>query len=122
MACAQTHQLAAAAVVGSYCFSQEGGKKERSIKPVAGALLAGYLTKLPDVLEPAVHPNHRQFFHSLAFAGVLGVAAYKIHQWEPESPAGEVARFAMLVGAAAYFIHLAIDAGTSKSLPLLGKL
>lgn len=122
MACAQTHQLVAAAVVGSYCYGQEADRDEQSIKPVAGALLAGYLTKVPDVLEPAVHPNHRQFFHSVAFAGLLGLATYKVYQWQPESPAGEVARFAMLVGAAAYLIHLAIDAGTPKSLPLLGKL
>ncbi len=122
MACAQTHRLIAVAAVGSYCYSREAGQQERSIKPFAGALLAGQLTQLPDLLEPAAHPNHRQFFHSLAFAGLLGMATYKLYQWEPESPMGEAARFVALVGAAAYFIHLLVDAGSPKSLPLVGKL
>lgn len=122
MACAQTHQLIAAAAVGSYCLSQEADRQEPSKKPLAGALLAGQLTQLPDLLEPAAHPNHRQFFHSLAFAGILGLATYKLYQWEPESELGEIARFGLLVGAAAYFIHLLVDAGSPKSLPLVGKL
>lgn len=122
MACVQTHRLIAAAAVGSYCFCQDAGRQEQSIKPLAGALLAGQLTQLPDLLEPAVHPNHRQFFHSLAFAGMLGVATYKVYQWRPESEFGEIARFVMLVGSAAYFIHLLVDAGSPKSLPLVGTL
>lgn len=122
MACAQTHQLIAAAAVGSYCLNQEAGRQEQSIKPLVGALLAGQLTLLPDLLEPAAHPNHRQFFHSLSFAGMLGLATYKLYRWEPESELGEIARFVTLVGAAAYFIHLLVDAGSPKSLPLVGKL
>lgn len=121
MACAQTHRLIAATAVGSFCFSQEADRQERSIKPFVGALLAGQLTQLPDLLEPAIHPNHRQFFHSLVFAGLLGTATYKMYQWEPETPIGEALRFVTLVGAAAYFIHLLVDAGSPKSLPLLGK-
>ncbi len=124
MACAQTHRLVAATVVGSYCYAQEAsrGHQEPSIKPIAGALLAGHLTQLPDLLEPALHPNHRQFFHSWAFAGLLGLATYQVYRWEPETPLQEVARFSLLAGAAAYFIHLLLDAGTSKSLPLVGKI
>jgi len=74
------------------------------------------------MLEPASHPNHRQLFHSLAFAGVLGVAAHKLYTWEPDSPFDEATRFVLLVGVGAYLIHLLLDAGTPKSLPLIGKL
>ena len=122
MARALTHQLIAATAVGSYCYSQESGQSERSIKPVVAAVLAGELTRLPDLLEPAVHPNHRQFFHSVAFAGLIGVGAYKLYKWKPETQAGRVTRFVALVGASAYLIHLLVDAGTPKSLPLVGKL
>ena len=41
----------------------------------------GYSTsRIPDMLEPPIHPNHRAFFHSLAFAGItsyVGVKAWK---------------------------------------------
>lgn len=74
------------------------------------------------MLEPASHPNHRQFFHSLAFAGVLGMAAHKLYTWEPDNSFDEATRFVLLVGVGAYLIHLLLDAGTPKSLPLIGKL
>lgn len=122
MSCAKEHQFVAAALVGTCCLAQEADREEKTIKPLAGALLAGTLTRLPDVLEPAVHPNHRQFFHSVVFAGLLAAATHKVYRWEPETPGEEVARFVMLVGAAAYFIHLVLDATTPKSLPLLGRL
>ena len=51
---------------------------------VAAATAAGCGT-LPEVLEPALHPNHRQFFHSFLFATGVGFGLYKLYQWEPES-------------------------------------
>lgn len=122
MSSGKEHQFVAAAVVGACCWAQEADRQEKTIKPIAGALVAGVLTKLPDVLEPATHPNHRQFFHSVAFAGLLAAATHKVYRWQPETPGEEVTRFVMLVGAAAYFIHLVLDAATPKSLPILGKL
>lgn len=44
-----------------------------TFKPIVGAGLAVLLTNLPDQMEPATHPNHRQFFHSVA------CAAYGVH-------------------------------------------
>ncbi|GAB2893511.1 hypothetical protein GCM10027046_23110 [Uliginosibacterium flavum] len=90
------------------------------MKPFVGAVLSASLTKLPDVLEPAIHPNHRQFFHSVAFAGLLGLVAHKIYRWEPKNKDDETVRFVLLVGAAAYAIHLLLDASTPKCLPLFG--
>jgi hypothetical protein len=29
------------------------------------------LETVPDLIEPAIHPHHRQFFHSWLFAGAL---------------------------------------------------
>ncbi len=117
-----THQLVAATAVGAAYLYAESKQQKESGKPLAGAALAAALTNLPDILEPASHPNHRQFFHSLAFAGVLGVAAHKLYTWEPDNPFDEATRFILLVGVAGYLIHLLLDAGTPKSLPLVGKL
>ena len=72
---------------------------------------------VPDILEPAVHPNHRSLFHGLAMAGCAGYgvkAAASQQEW-PEWMK------ALAVGAAVgYLSHLALDATTPKSLPLLG--
>ena len=117
-----THQIAAAAVVGIGCLAAESGRGRKTEKPLLGAILATGFTKLPDMLEPATHPNHRQFFHSVTFAGMLGVATHKVYCWKPDNPADETVRFFLLVCASAYFIHLLLDAGTPKSLPLIGRL
>jgi inner membrane protein len=116
------HQIAAAAVVGSVCMWTETDPQKRISKSLSGAVLAAGCTKLPDVLEPAVHPNHRQFFHGVAFAGLLGTAVYKLYRWEPEHSSEKLLRFSLLVGTSAYLIHLLLDAGTPKSLPLIGKI
>lgn len=122
MSSGKEHQLVAATVVGSCLLYQEAGQQEKTIKPLAGALLAGVLTKLPDALEPATYPNHRQFFHSLTFAGVLAVLTNGVYRWEPETQGEVILRDVLLVGAAAYFIHLLLDATTPKSLPFLVRL
>lgn len=115
-----THQLTAAALVGVVCIHAERDKQNMSARPVVGAVLAAKFTKLPDILEPAIHPNHRQFFHSVAFASLLGVAGYKIYKWNPDNPFDEAIRFALMVAVGAYGIHLLLDASTPKSLPLIG--
>jgi len=115
-----THQLTAAALVGAMCIHAERDKQNMSARPIVGAVLAAKFTKLPDILEPAIHPNHRQFFHSVAFASLLGVAGYKIYKWNPDNLFDEAIRFALMVALGAYGIHLLLDASTPKSLPLIG--
>lgn len=58
MANGPTHSLVAAVTVGTYLGWSEKHCGEQSAKPIAGAVLAGGLTKLPDILEPARHPHH----------------------------------------------------------------
>jgi membrane-bound metal-dependent hydrolase YbcI (DUF457 family) len=115
-----THQLVAAATVGSVCFCAEANQQQKSAKPFWGAALSAMLTNLPDRLEPAIHPNHRQFFHSWAFAGMLGVAAHRAYYWETDNKFDEAVRFTILVGIGAYMVHLLLDASTPKSLPIIG--
>lgn len=122
MANGSSHRLVAAITLGSAYLYAEAGQQEKSAKPLVAATLAAGFTNLPDILEPALHPNHRQFFHSVTFAGLLGWAAYKAYRWEPKDQIDEAIRFACLVGTAAYLVHLVMDAGTARSLPLIGKL
>lgn len=117
-----THRLAAAVAVGTALAHAEYNRNETTLRPVVGAVLAAATTNLPDLIEPALHPNHRQFFHSVAFAGILGWGAYKVYEWEAEHPVDKAIRLVLLVGAAGYLIHLALDACSPKSLPLIGKI
>jgi len=70
-----------------------------------------------DVLEPALAPNHRGPFHSVAL--LTGVAyankrALESTQITPEQ------KMATVVASAAYVSHLILDAATPMGLPLLG--
>lgn len=111
-----------------------------------GGLLGGYIGGvLPDLIEPATTPNHRQVAHSLAVCGALSLA--RVAEWQAicRAAAGREARRAMhlplgsderteadtaafvwrfiagaLVGfVAGYASHLLLDAGTASGLPIV---
>lgn len=89
---------------------------------VAAGGVGGLAGSLPDLLEPALHPDHRQFFHSVAFALALGVGMREVYAWAPAEPWQCWIRGAALAAGSASLMHLAMDATTPKSLPLLGQL
>ncbi len=119
MANGPTHRIAAALVVGGTAAYAEAKNNRVTLKPVAAATLAAWLTDLPDILEPAVNPHHRKFFHSLVCAGAVAYGTHKVYRWNPETTLGEFARFLLLVGGGAYLIHLSLDLVTPRSLPLI---
>lgn len=79
------------------------------------AAIGGAIASLPDLLEPAHHPNHRSVFHSVCCGGALAYGAFGKHseRWCDDD------RHTARVGALAYVSHLILDAGTPKGLPLL---
>lgn len=114
---------------------------------VAGGLLGGAIGGImPDVLEPATSPDHRKLAHSVVAAGALGLADVTqrqaacrgratLHTLNAASlPLGcrercdaelAAAWWSFLAGLVAgfcvgYASHLAMDALTAKSLPVLG--
>lgn len=98
--------------------------QQRSERPSDGSALAmgaaaAMLPSLPDVLEPAIHPNHRRFFHSVTFAIAVGYGLHRAYKWEAQESWEQLARMAALVAGAAYLAHLARDAFTARSLPLV---
>jgi hypothetical protein len=80
------------------------------------------LASLPDWIEPATNPHHRQFFHSVLFLGGVCYVSYRVYRWEPQTPWQSFVRWLSLVTAGAYIVHLVCDSGTPRALPLLGKL
>ncbi len=79
---AKTHQIVASLAIGGVLAYKEYQAGEQSLKPFLGAGIAALATKLPDILEPADHPNHRQFCHSLTFAAMLGGVLAELNAWQ----------------------------------------
>lgn len=116
------HRTFAAAVTGTALLSKEAKEGQLTGKPLWGALLSAACTNIPDLLEPATHPHHRQFFHSLVFAGFTAWGLHKVYEWEPETEFDKAIRFCVLVGGASVLMHLILDSATPRSLPIIGKL
>ncbi|MCH7614069.1 MAG: metal-dependent hydrolase [Candidatus Marinimicrobia bacterium] len=95
---------------------------EVSWKPFVLGGLAAKTAKLPDIIEPAFHPNHRQFFHSLGFAGLVGYGIFRLYEWETEDELEKILRIAGMAIGGSYLIHLLCDSTTPKGLPIIGKL
>lgn len=120
MACAAEHaafNFVAIAVGTSTLQHRQGRPVDGSALAMATA--AWLFPSLPDVLEPAVHPHHRQFFHSVAFGAVVAYGMRRAYHWETRDPVKQLARLAVLIGGSAYLAHLVRDAFTAKSLPLI---
>ena len=120
MACAAEH----AAFNFVAVMAATAAVQQRSDRPADGSALAmgtaaALVPSLPDVLEPAIHPNHRRFFHSVTFAIAVGYGLHRAYKWEAQERWEPLARMAALVACTAYLAHLARDAFTAKSLPLV---
>lgn len=122
MACAVAHRTVAGTLIGIAIAYDESQTGRSTVWPITGGGLGALFGTLPDILEPAHHPHHRQFFHSLFFAAVLGYLWYKLYKWKPEEAWQQTARMIGLIAIGAYLIHLAMDATTPKSLPVVGCL
>ena len=117
-----THRLVAGSAAALYVAHRQHVAGTPSVRPVLAGVAAALTTCLPDILEPATSPNHRQFFHSLVWAGLIVAAVNKLREWKPTKPSEILLKDLAMCAAAGYLIHLALDAMTKKSLPILGKL
>jgi len=122
MPCAATHQLVNFTVTGVALAAYEPRPGQPSLPhPAVAAPLSAAMATLPDFLEPATNgPHHRQFFHSLVFAGVVAWGVHETYQWRPTTPFEELVRTIVLVGGSAYLLHLVADAFTARGIPLVG--
>lgn len=121
MPCADTHRVVNFTATAAFLASRPKEKQNGIAHPLVGATATAVLASPPDFVEPAIHPHHWQFFHSIAFAGLLGYGIHKMYHWQPETPQQKWLRVAALLCGSAYLLHLAADFTTARSLPLLGK-
>ena len=117
-----THRLVAGSVAALFVAHREHVAGTSSGRPIMAGLATALTTCLPDILEPATSPNHRQFFHSVVWASLIVAGMSKLREWQPTEPGEILLKELVMCAAAGYLIHLALDALTKKSLPLLGKL
>lgn len=85
---------------------------------VVGAIAAG----LPDLLEPAITPRHRQICHSVAFASLVAVTLKTTYDWNPETEGQKFLRDVLLSIGMGYLSHLGADATTAAGLPWIGNI
>ncbi|MDX2142028.1 MAG: metal-dependent hydrolase [Rhodospirillaceae bacterium] len=117
------HSLIASISIGGAVAAQEiksDGKV--TVKTVGYASVAALSANLPDIIEPALNPHHRQFFHSVVFLLTLSVGLYQLYQWKPETIVEQIIRGMGLAIGSAYIVHLLADSLTKRSLPLVGKI
>lgn len=121
MANLKVHLITGAAVGASLNIIKQSAQKtlnpkrafsfgELAVWSAAGAAAAS----LPDILEPALTPLHRRFFHSMAVGGLIVFFIF-----------GKPARFLrkethefFSVAGFGYLSHLALDILTPMGLPL----
>lgn len=113
--------IAAGALTGvaMACYGQHKGKP---VNPLLAIGASTVFSKLPDCIEPATNPHHRQFFHSIGFLAMLGYGLKKAYNWKPEDKGAQILRFLTLWAGAGYISHLVLDGLTPRSLPMLGKV
>lgn len=113
-----THALVGAAVGSAgYYVACKTLLKEPSLEGFVLSVGAGLAVAcLPDILEPAVHPNHRAFFHSIVFNGLIAVLMWRRLN-NPDVSVFE--KIALSVLGSAYVSHPLLDATTPMGLPFI---
>lgn len=143
----RTHKVVGAVSGASYALyrGREQSQGDQLLEVIGGGIGGAVGGMLPDVLEPAVTPNHRGFAHSALFgAGVVSAQLDEWSEWcrrkadyyrdlqfrtqsEPLTQAlAWLVEMLLRVAAgflygvqAGYASHLVLDAMTPRSLPLV---
>lgn len=97
-------------------------KHKVSHNPATAASLGALFGKMPDIIEPALHPHHRQFFHSKLVLAATAYGMYETYQWKAQTSLEKIVRGIFLIAGCAYLSHLVCDSMTPRGLPLVGKL
>lgn len=120
MANGATHSLVGAIAGVVACLGDDDSKKPEPYNLVTAGITGGVFAGLPDKLEPAFHPSHRQFFHSILILAMIAKGVASVYRWEPETKGEQLLRALLFVGGIAYASHLVLDGLTPKSIPFLG--
>lgn len=84
MANGNTHRTIAGLVTGGLYLTHAAKGKDPTAKTILSGTLAAFFTNGPDFLESAIHPHHRQFFHSITMAAFVGKIGAWAYEWKAE--------------------------------------
>lgn len=70
---------------------------------------------IPDALEPAIHPRHRKFFHSIFFIVIIGIAIYYLFK---SDDLNDILKWSLTAFAIAIIAHIMLDGFTPAGLPI----
>jgi hypothetical protein len=124
-----------AGVAATLHYTRNESSENRAVE-LLGALIGSYVGgRLPDVLDPPTSPLHRSYAHG--GLAVAAIAAAEVEKWcracrleavQCAALGRSADRFFLLLLAGfltglrfGYGSHLALDALTHRSLPLLGR-
>ena len=112
------HAIAGVVTAGVWEIGDKLVNKDQFDWVSLGLSIVGGLvgSMLPDALEPAFDPNHRGLAHSCVAGGTMVWGLVSLIRSDDVSAREKVFLRSLLLGAAS---HLALDACTSKSLPLV---
>lgn len=123
MSNASAHALGTALTAGLAHVAHELRRNQAiTAAPFGTAILGSLMGSLPDLIEPATNPHHRQFFHGLLFAAAVAYVTKQLYDREAVEPRDQLIRYAGLLIGGCYLTHLAMDFCTRRSLPLVGRL
>jgi inner membrane protein len=114
--------IAGASAFGTVTVIKHYHPAARVPNPAFAGVVAALAAGIPDYLEPATNPHHRQFCHSAAFATLLAAGMKRLYEWVPATPGEALLRDVLLSIGFGYLAHLGADATTAMGLPLIGKL
>lgn len=115
---AKIHFLIGAAIgAGIYCLARKAQDQPIELPSLLGMGLAGGVAGLlPDLIEPATSPQHRQIAHSVA---ALLISISSVSNINQSQYIGQNQKEFLAVLALGYGSHLILDAGTPAGLPLI---
>lgn len=106
--------------IGTFLFDVIEQNQEKGIVDLKQSFFSGIFGAIggivPDLIEPATNPNHREFFHSGTMLGLIFLGENRLKQNEIINPYLKKTISDFSLG---YKLHLVADATTPKSLPLI---
>jgi membrane-bound metal-dependent hydrolase YbcI (DUF457 family) len=118
MASAREHVLigVGVATVGWVLFCKITDRQLKLGATLLAAAVGAVGGLLPDILEPATTPSHRQFFHSYSAALLLGLG----NIWISRNPdLTQELKTTVHLASVGFYSHLLADAQTPMRLPMV---
>lgn len=111
----EEHQLVSGMIaLATHVFTS---KEPITAESACAAFFGGAIgAAIPDLLEPAVHPNHRRFFHSVVFNG--GVVHATLKSMEQPRTLERVFGESIAIGN---ITHVAQDSQTPAGIPFFNE-